>query len=834
MIDNAQWIWCNDSPESENQHGHFRRTIELDQTPSRATVQCCADTYYRLYINGQYVGFGPSRYHRNEPAYDTYDIAGLLRPGRNVIAFHVHAYGQLKRCSSCIPIRGGLIAAIGIDDDQIIITDSQWKTYNETAYQSDTPRLSNHQGFIECFDARMAMGGWQLTEYDDADWARANVLGRTEQLPPWHKLVPRGVPLLTHQARTPSRVIEFGKLVYPEKHNPNDLVQLAPGIAAVQRIAAPDAVSFNNPTGNLPITLHDGFALFDFAENNAGFVTIYLSGNAGTVVDLAYSESITDGEIESNKQGVRYIDRIILGDRPITHTITLPKTFRYLLVTADGQATVHEVRHDVSHYPVRWHGRFHSSDEVLDATWRVGAHTVAISMEDVYLDTPRRERAGWLGDMMPEAIAAYHAFGDYQLAAHSLDLYFKSQNMPGLYMDYPTDKPGWILSRYPSIDPDPMPDYNASIALTVHDYVTYSGGVSFATDHWNELTAVIGYVESHRNDADLIEFRREDQIKGAYVLIDWAPLDRTGACTSLNLLHLGQLRAMSDLGTRIGKAADAQRFHALADRLQHAIATKLFDDKRGIFVNGLINGERNTRAGYQENLLALIWHPQDSKQNRSIQQQLLSEGRPLPMWEPEENYEMYQLLHRGEVPAWDDDELVPIGSPYFTYFALWALFESGHAVAALETIRSQYGGCLARGATTVWEEWNGSKSHSHGWGAGPTAHLLKYVVGIAPTSPGFKTFDVLPDFANLTHASGAVPTPYGSIQVQWRRDGNSIELTAVVPENTTARIGLPIEASQFDVNGRTQQAMPLKIRRGNYSTVRLSSGEYCIRATMPS
>ena len=205
----------------------------------------------------------------------------------------------------------------------------------------------------------------------------------------------------------------------------------------------------------------------------------------------------------------------------------------------------------------------------------------------------------------------------------------------------------------------------------------------------------------------------------------------------------------------------------------------------------------------------------------------------MPVWEPETNFELYTILKRGERPEWDDAKLVPIGSPYFTYFALWALFEMGRSTAALNTIRRQYGESLARGATSFWEEWNGSKSHSHGWGAGPIALLARYIAGIQPTSPGFATCDILPDPADLKHACVSVPTPRGMIEVAWQREATGLVMEVSVPDGVAVRAGLPSSTRQIDLNGKKIPAQRLTTRRGTFAAIPLTEGRHQIRQAVP-
>jgi alpha-L-rhamnosidase len=99
-------------------------------------------------------------------------------------------------------------------------------------------------------------------------------------------------------------------------------------------------------------------------------------------------------------------------------------------------------------------------------------------------------------------------------------------------------------------------------------------------------------------------------------------------------------------------------------------------------------------------------------------------------------------------------------------------------------------------------------SLAHAWGSGPTSALSKYVLGVRPVEPGYKTWLIEPQPGDLTWANGSVPTPYGPIEVGWEKEGNGLELKVFVPSGTSGTVGLPGSAGTASLtdNGRTLAA----------------------------
>jgi hypothetical protein len=137
--------------------------------------------------------------------------------------------------------------------------------------------------------------------------------------------------------------------------------------------------------------------------------------------------------------------------------------------------------------------------------------------------------------------------------------------------------------------------------------------------------------------------------------------------------------------------------------------------------------------------------------------------------------------------VWSDADSVwgidakDIVEPFIGYFELVDEFEHGMTNSALNLIRREWGYMLANGPrTTMWPQIGpfGSPpegttpTYEHGWSSGAAPALTNFVLGVRPTSPGFKTFVVDPHPGSAPSwvwwASGSVPTPRGNIVVSWR------------------------------------------------------------------
>jgi alpha-L-rhamnosidase len=132
------------------------------------------------------------------------------------------------------------------------------------------------------------------------------------------------------------------------------------------------------------------------------------------------------------------------------------------------------------------------------------------------------------------------------------------------------------------------------------------------------------------------------------------------------------------------------------------------------------------------------------------------------------------------------------------------LADHGHLDLAYELLLQRttpsWLGMLDRGATTVWESWEGISED--GEAQGSLNHYSKGAVisflhtrtaGISPLEPGYRRFRVAPrPGGGLRSVEGVHQSPYGRIRSAWQlASGGVFHLEVTVPAGTNAEIDLP-------------------------------------------
>ncbi len=136
-------------------------------------------------------------------------------------------------------------------------------------------------------------------------------------------------------------------------------------------------------------------------------------------------------------------------------------------------------------------------------------------------------------------------------------------------------------------------------------------------------------------------------------------------------------------------------------------------------------------------------------------------------------------------------ELIPVASPFASFYRYQALEKLDCAELILEAMRRDYAPMLELGATTAWETYpdsrlaNGefpTRSHCHAWSSAPLYFLMRLILGIRSIAPGGKRFVISPFPGELQWARGVRPSAAGCIHVEWKRNGNEFHINASAPE----------------------------------------------------
>jgi len=517
------------------------------------------------------------------------------------------------------------------------------------------------------------------------------------------------------------------------------------------------------PETGLTLTLDFGREVFGYPEIDIG------AAIEGTRIDIGYSEVLTEDErVDPSTAGVLYADRYICRNGAQTFRTFEKRAFRYLRLdfyNTQGYLRLNSVRLQLSTYPVTMRGSFTCSDPQLDLIWRIGAYTVQMNMDDAYTDCPWRERAMWWGDARVEMLCNYYAFGDIALARRGMRLIGQSQQKDGRTMGvYPTDWDGGFL-----------PDYTLIWIMTIWDDYFWTGDDSMIRELFPAVQKALTWFEGYVDDDDLLA-----NVPG-WIFIDWAEVDKGGECAALNAFYYKALSDAARMAKVLDDSSARKKYEKQAKRVKKAFK-RFWDRDKDIYRDARRDDELSATVSQHTNVLSILFG--------------IADEDDVP--------EMLDYVMNPE------NDVVKVGSPYFSFYLLRALHAGGKSSEALAYIRQRWGKMLEAGATTWWETWKPQPSYCHGWSSAPTYCLPADLVGLRPTSPGWRTAIIEPNVRDLKQATAIVPTPIGDIsaKITHRTGGYLVGVELKCPEKCEVMVAFPLDEVTDDprvlVNGKKE------------------------------
>ncbi|MFJ3666774.1 family 78 glycoside hydrolase catalytic domain [Streptomyces sp. NPDC090106] len=701
-----------------------------------ATLRVTALGVYEMEINGRRVGdhvLAPGwTSYRHRHRHQTFDVTGLIGEGRNAWGAHLADgwyRGLLGFNGGTRDIYGprtGLLAELRLEhtdgSTRTVTTGDGWRW-------SHGPLLASGLYEGEEYDARRERTGFSTPGYDDSAWE-------------------------------PAGTVDFDTAVL----FPAD----SPPVRRIEHLA-PVAVT-TSPTGR---------TVLDFGRNLVGRLRIRVRGEAGHTVTLRHAEVLEDGDLCLRPlRHATATDRYTLRGDPAGEEWEPRFTFhgfRYADVEGwPGELDPADVSAVVLHSDLRRTGWFACSDPSLERLHENVVRGMRGNFLDVPTDCPQRdERLGWTGDVQVFAPTASYLYDVRD---------FLRSWLRDLAVDQAADGrgiPPVFSPDIPVITPVPIPPGNPPMAgwcdaAVVVPWVLHEryGDTEVLATQYPSMRAWVDAVD---------ELAGPGRIWGeGFQFGDWldptAPADDPGRAMTPSALvatayFAHSARLLARTAAILDEAADAERYHALADAVRDAFLDH-FHLGRGRL-------KEETQTAYA---LALGFR-------------LLTDGTD----RAEAGRRLAGLVADGGHR---------IGTGFLgTPLVCDALTDTGHVDTAYRLLTQR--DCpswlyqVDMGATTVWERWDsmlpdgsvnpGEMTSFNHYALGAVADWMhRTVAGLAPAAPGYRRLLVRPrPGGGLTWARAEHDTPYGRVETGWHVRGGSLVVDLLVPPGVTALVDLP-------------------------------------------
>lgn len=671
---------------------------------------------YRLLVNGQQAGTGPSR-SATGPLYETHDITSLVHAGRNLLAALCWTQaGGWFRALLAVTYKDGRRILLGTDGSWRGRSGGKWRSWNgdinNTVHYYVAPR--------EDIDARQEPVGWDTSPA----WDQAEALGKGFR--PVH-VVDHSLPAphadpsdhLSCLFRPPASI----RRISPTRWLVNAGIESAYGVDL--------AIGGNSPAPRFP----KGLPRLAGARLRLRMGEQMENAQSGTVRYLTLSCMRFEDEwtLRNGPQhlwhwgyrGFRWLQIDLLG------TVS-----RQMAETIDRALnTGLKLRTDVVPEPEET-ASFTCSNEDLNEVWNFCATGIREGRQDLFMDTPVRERMPYEGDALTHGRCEMAFSRSYGLVRKT-----------------------W---RYLVRRPGKFTEYRFMMApLAWEEYLETGDSDALRADWkllWDE--------QAFRSVGKSGLVTKDPQSPGCTDIVDWpqpGELDGfvfTRTNTVVNEWALQGFDHCALIAHALGLKKEEEEARSAATRLRRVLQENVVTAS-GAWRDGLTT----THVALHSTLYALSL-------DAATRDQMKAGGR------------------------WLVSRCLPAGLPISPNAATWllqALFASGQAQTGIDVMASHsptsWWSMMHRwDATQPMEGWSPNTkwntTFAHPWAAGPLWIINRQVLGVRVTQPGAACVDICPHIGSLRRVDGVVPTIRGRIHLHFTPHVAQITL----PANMTAHL----------------------------------------------
>ncbi|KAJ4355272.1 hypothetical protein N0V95_003102 [Ascochyta clinopodiicola] len=375
--------------------------------------------------------------------------------------------------------------------------------------------------------------------------------------------------------------------------------------------------------------------------------------------------------------------------------------------------------------------------------FQVGTNALACT-----IDGAKRDRACFGGDLHVMGRSIAHSTIAFEAIAGSIELLTSHQTADGYLGNLcPIQAPIHNSKEEPPTYAFYSLSYALLLVVAIKDYWLHTGDETTRSRCLESLERLMAYTARFVSQGVVVA--------PPPLSMHWFPLGGPvfGASSALNNAYYEALQAMATLST---DAANQNKYSLQAYDLKVNMLRHFYDTSTGVYhldrslpASGICQDVK----AHAITLDLLPYHCNDLDH-------LIDSNSGLPR------------AFRG-LGHWD---VANVSSPYATGFAVEALFSRDRGTEALKLLERVWGP-MADPASPNYSggHWEAMKpdgiphghdtSLMHGWSTWPVSLMPRYLAGLQPTTPGWKTFSIAPVLAGLTNVKCVLETVAGTVGV---------------------------------------------------------------------
>ena len=787
----ARWIWFPSGRTLPNTFILFRRELELPAQPRHATGWICADSRYRLEVNGQRVQWGPAPCDPRWAEADPLDLTAHLRPGKNVLGATVLFYGA---GDGTWPLgKPGFLFWLEIEHAdglvEKLVSDSTWQVRLCRAWAPGRPKRWYLRALQEEFDARLYPYQWSSPGFPTGlGWLPAMALDGSPNKPalctnyyeyqmdigggpPEAELRPRSIPLLQESFVPAARLVESFRLDW--RLSPQDYFDFrVPNAFTVQREEC--AVEFAPGQWRVELDGQRAAALtFNFTEQVVGWPGFTIEAPVGTIIELLVHEAHAPGGPPLLNTHFDSWTRFICREGRNEFETFDFESLRWLqlhLRNANGPVTISQVRVRRRVFPWPNPPRLRTSETALQRLFDAGLNTLNNCAQETLVDGMARERQQYSGDGGHQMHAIHLAFGERRLPARYLATWSQGLTKDGFFLDcWPAyDRLARLIERQLDLSGwGPILDHGVGFIFDCRSHYLYTGDLDALREPYPRLLRFARYLQRIVGSDGLLPV---EDLGIPSVWIDHVAYQqqRHKQC-AFNLYAAAAMQhALAPLCRAFGDAGQGEAVEAFGRQLLSAAVRRFWSPERGLFINNLpwLAREKSPRTC-----------------DRSLATAILFDQCPGGQTAP-------ALRSLAECPP-----EMGFSYPANAGWRLWALAKGGRADVIVADLRRRWAAMASvKENHTLQEDWQAASDSGAQWShcaVVPVYLAYHGLMGLRPLEPGFKRFEVRPQLGDLEDLELAAFTVLGPVSLRSRGKLGKRELVLHLPPSGEGELVLP-------------------------------------------
>ena len=480
--------------------------------------------------------------------------------------------------------------------------------------------------------------------------------------------------------------------------------------------------------------------IYDTGENTVGFPVLRCDHTTESVC-VTFSEELLNGNQLDPKHGhLQNFRAISDGKTRLIQPQAIWFGFRYFKV--EGNAIPEKVC--IVHSNVATASSFHSSDDTLNWLYNTYRHTQLCNLHyGIPSDCPHIERRGYTGDGQLACRAAMRVLEMKKFYAKWIQDISDCQDRVSGHVQY--------TAPYTRCGGGPG-GWGCAIVTLPYEYYKFYGDDRFARELYPQMLRYFDYLEDH-SENNLVTSDRE----GEWCLGEWCtpgPVALPAPFVN-NYFYIKSLERVIELAKLFGHDADIPMLEERLSQRRSATKAAYFNTWDSNFIGNLQGA----------NAFALDMGIGDHRTKEHF----------IRYYEEKGHYDT---------------------GIFGTDIVTRLLFEYGRPDVAVKLMTASepfgFGKWMKDGATSLWEYWYNSRSHSHPMFGAVASYLFEYVLGIRQESGnwGHKKLRIEPvDVDGLTNATGHITTSFGIIHVSYDKDAAGLmNLNVTLPQGIEADI----------------------------------------------